>query len=163
MYCNLKGRETMFENADVIASHGPLRAIEDGDLTWARDLATSAHPAGIAREAGYGHRVALTSGVVDLVTPTGEELSRGQSIAGRLWDVLIMGNHPMIPQLKRPTGRAVTDAQANGAGSCLYKVSFACAGRQGRPAGSQEIVLKLGLSCDENHEPLFTIGLPSED
>ena len=54
----------------------------------------------LAKEAGYRWPVRITQGVKSLVTPTEEDQSLGQSMEGRLWDVLwmariaILGAHP---------------------------------------------------------------------
>ena len=45
---------------------------------------------GLCKEAGYRWPVRITKGVALLVAPTAEEESEGQSLEGRLWDVLWM-------------------------------------------------------------------------
>jgi hypothetical protein len=44
----------------------------------------------LAKEAGFSSPVRITSGVQDLINPSEEAISHGQSFEGRLWDVLIV-------------------------------------------------------------------------
>ena len=68
------------------------QAVEDGVLT-------EVDPE-LAKEAGYQWPVRITQGVKSLVTPTEEERMQGQSLEGRLWDMLwlariaILDAHP---------------------------------------------------------------------
>ena len=72
----------MFTQADIISRYSRAQAIEDGVLVDVSDM---------AQEAGFRFPVAVTQAVwADVVTPTEEDRSYGQSEDGRLWDVLWM-------------------------------------------------------------------------
>ena len=65
-----------------IYSYTAEQAVEDGVLMEVdRDL---------CKEAGYRWPIRITQGVASLVQPTEEEESLGQSVEGRLWDMLFM-------------------------------------------------------------------------
>ena len=64
------------------------QAVEDGVLV---DVDPD-----LAREAGYRWPVRITQRVRSLVTPTEEEQCLGQSVEGRLWDVLWMARIAML-------------------------------------------------------------------
>jgi hypothetical protein len=69
-----------FENP--IYSYTARQAVEDGVLIELED--------DLRREAGYRWPVRITPGVQALVTPTQQEARQGQSLEGRLWDVLFV-------------------------------------------------------------------------
>lgn len=65
-----------------IYSYTAEQAVEDGVLMEVdRNL---------CKEAGYRWPVRITQGVASLVEPTEEEERQGQSVEGRLWDMLFM-------------------------------------------------------------------------
>ena len=66
----------------VVHSYSAEQAVSDGVLV-------EVDPE-LYEEAGYRWPVRITQGVASLVSPTEEEESRGQSLEGRLWDVLWM-------------------------------------------------------------------------
>ena len=67
---------------DPIYSYTAEQAVEDGVLMPVdKDL---------CKEAGYRWSVRITQGVASLVQPTEEEERLGQSVEGRLWDMLFM-------------------------------------------------------------------------
>jgi len=72
----------MVDQDELIYVYTAEQAVEDGVLV---DVDPE-----LAREAGYRWPVRITQGVESLVTPTEEEQSLGQSMEGRLWDVLWM-------------------------------------------------------------------------
>lgn len=80
----------MFEPSDLIHSYTRAQAIEDGVLVDVSD---------VAKEAGFKLPVAITRTAWDryVEVPTGLEM-RGQSAAGRLWDVLFMLHVGIKPQ-----------------------------------------------------------------
>lgn len=72
----------MFEPSDLIHSYTRAQAIEDGVLVDVSD---------VAKEAGFKLPVAITHAAWAryVEVPAGLEM-RGQSVEGRLWDVLFM-------------------------------------------------------------------------
>ena len=73
--------ESEKENS-LIYSYTAKQALEDGVLS-------EINP-DLSKEAGYRWPVRITQGVADLVTPAVEEQEQGQTLEGRLWDVLWM-------------------------------------------------------------------------
>jgi hypothetical protein len=76
----------MFENANLVFSYSRKQAIEDGVLV---DLMQD-ETASLVKEAGFKYPIAMTStAFAKTISPIdGGELPSGQSISGRLWDVL---------------------------------------------------------------------------
>ena len=72
----------MFDSSDLIHSYTRAQAIEDGVLVDVSD---------VAKEAGFKLPVAITRAAWAryVEVPAGLEM-RGQSVEGRLWDVLFM-------------------------------------------------------------------------
>lgn len=74
----------------VISSYTRAQAIADGVLV---DLMQES-AAGLVREAGFKYPIAMTVGAFgEAVGAVGEELPAGQSVTGRVWDVLMMLKH----------------------------------------------------------------------
>lgn len=72
----------MFNEKEVIYSYTREQAIADGVLVDVSEM---------AKEAGFLYPVAVTQGVWhDIVVPSPRDQKDGQSIDGRLWDVLYM-------------------------------------------------------------------------
>ena len=67
---------------NLIHSYTAEQAVADGALI-------EVHP-DLRREAGYRWPVRIARGVACLVTPSQEEVRQGQSLNGRLWDLLWM-------------------------------------------------------------------------
>ena len=127
----------MFENADVISTYTRKQAIEDGVLVDVSKM---------AQEAGFRMPVAVTCAVwADYVTPDPRSVPYGQSVEGRLWDVLWMA-------------RCYIRRAQPGQPEILFQVIFIMKERQRRV-----ITLKAVCGPGDNAEPAITIMLPHED
>jgi hypothetical protein len=127
----------LFDSADVISTHSRKQAIEDGVLV---DVSK------VAQEAGFTMPVALTTAVwADYVTPDPRSVPYGQSVEGRLWDVLWMA-------------RSYVRRARPGQSEILLQVIFIMKERQRR-------VVTFNAVCGpgDNAEPVITILLPRED
>lgn len=146
----------MFEPSDLIHSYTRAQAIEDGVLVDVSD---------VAKEAGFKLPMAIThtawSRYVEV--PTGLEI-RGQSVDGRLWDVLFM----LHVAIQRESGN----------GSEIHyqlHVALPDAGdwqpneaipdeRSGLTRSTHRLVtLKALCGPGDTLEPVITIMLPNED
>ena len=107
------------------------QAIADGVLIDVSEM---------AREAGFRFPVAITRGVYELISPSPEEESEGQSEDGRLWDVLF------ILYLAIKTSSQSTN-------EIRFKVLIS----------GEEISLKALCHPGDRWEPVITIMLPDED
>ena len=124
----------MFKEADVIYSYTRVQAIEDGVLI---DVSET------AKEAGIKYPVALTAAVWGgIVEPDEVAKSHGESIAGRLWDLLFM----FRVAAKRNSGDyLIYDMIATKDGSYhIHKLKAIC-------------------GPGDTPEPVITIMLPNED
>lgn len=140
-----------WDDAEVISEYSRRQAIEDGTLVPLEgDLGA------LALEAGFRCDVALTRPLFVLVDPTDRERAAGQSITGRLWDVLHMARVYSQPARMRAADDEAVDASF----PCIFFV----AGRPGlstRPARSlQRLWFHLGPGDDG--EPVVTIGFPGD-
>ena len=125
----------VFEAEDLIYSYSRQQAIEDGELV---DVSET------AREAGIKFPTALTRSVwTDIVEPGKIALAHGESIQGRLWDVLWMFR---------------CAARANGAtDTILYRLIATRGGRR----HTRE--LKAVCGPGDTLDPCITIMMPDED
>jgi len=127
--------ESLLNQFDVIYTYTRKQAIEDGVLV---DVSVT------AREAGINFPVALTSTVWDMYVVPSEKLEGcGQSISGRLWDLLWMF------RLKAMRSN----------NSLLY---FSCLFLDVNEK-LDEMKLKALCGPGDNAEPVITIMLPGED
>ena len=127
--------ESLLNQFDVIYTYTRKQAIEDGVLV---DVSTT------AREAGINFPVALTSTVWDMYVVPSEKLAdSGQSIAGRLWDLLWMFRLKAMRSNK----------------SLLY---FSCLFLDVNEK-LEEVKFKALCGPGDNAEPVITIMLPGED
>lgn len=123
------------EQFDVIYSYTRSQAIEDGVLV---DVSKT------AKEAGINFPVALTSALWDLYIVPSEKLEGcGQSISGRLWDLLWMFR---------------VNALKTNASLLFYSCMFLNENEK-----LEEIKLKAICGPGDNCEPVITIMLPDED
>ena len=123
---------------EVIYSYTRKQAIEDGVLIDVSEM---------AREAGIKYPVAVTSAVYyEYIVPGERLINDGQSIEGRLWDVLWMFR---------------INAQKNPSDIMMFCVLFVM------PSGnnSQLVTVKLKAVCGPGDmgEPVITIMKPEED
>lgn len=119
----------------VIHTYSRAQAIEDGVLV---DVSTT------AKEAGINFPVALTSAVWALyVVPSDKLEGHGQSISGRLWDLLWMFR---MKALKTNTSLLFY--------SCMFL---------NENEKLEEVKFKALCGPGDNFEPVITIMLPAED
>ncbi len=119
----------------VIHTYTRKQAIEDGVLV---DVSST------AKEAGINFHVALTSTVWDIYVVPSEKLEgHGQSISGRLWDLLWMFR---LKALRTNT-------------SLMY---FSCMMLNEKET-LEEVKFKALCGPGDNGEPVITIMLPMED
>lgn len=137
----------------VVFSYTRRQAIEDGVLV---DLMQAPTPdesdrddlASLVREAGFRFPVAITIGAFgETICHLGEELPSGQSVKGRLWDVLWMAK------------LAIAKANAKGdTDRAYFNISV------DRGNGRSDIVdLWIHVGPGDTPEPVLTIMLTSED
>ena len=123
---------------EVIYSYTRKQAIEDGVLIDVTEM---------AREAGIRYPVAVTSTVYyEYIVPDDKLTGHGQSVEGRLWDVLWMFR---------------INAQKNPSDIVIFSVLFVM------PSGndSQLVTVRLKAVCGPGDigEPVITIMKPEED
>ena len=136
-YADEREALSIWEGVEVISVYTRVQAIEDGVLV---DVSET------AREAGITFPVAMTRTVFDdYVTPDPRSESWGQSIAGRLWDVLMMLRFAI-----QRTGGATDQID--------FTVIMIMKERQRR-----NIRLKALCGPGDDMEPIITIMMPNED
>jgi hypothetical protein len=126
----------MFSDCEVISTYTRKQATEDGVLV---DVSKT------AKEAGFLFPVAVTRGVWnEIIVPGPEEIKYGQSIDGRLRDVLWM------------LFCAIKQGKSNGDRTDYQVIAT---------KGKKQILHKLYSLCGpgDNGEPVITILLPWED
>ena len=129
----------MFDDFDVIHRYTRAQAIQDGVLV---DLGKG-DLANLSREAGIRFPVAMTAGAwAKTVGGLDDPLPAGQSIEGRVWDVLMVFRYA---------------AKAQGGSRCDFEVRVW--------GGTRQEVVKLWALCGpgDNAEPVITIMLAGED
>lgn len=125
-------RPGFFDDAEVIHTYSREQAIEDGVLV---DVTP------IAQEAGFKVPVALTDSVWARIEPSERDAQLGQSMEGRLWDVLM-----------------VLRARANtAADTVMFDVIVTEGGEQ------HTLHLKSVIGPGDNAEPVVTIMFEHED
>jgi hypothetical protein len=121
----------------VIYSYSRAQALED-QLLW--DVTT------LAREAGFRYPLAVTETLYhSYIVPALDLVAEGQSIQGRLWDVLTVLRFAI--------------AKARNTETILFKVLFLMS------AGADPVPIELKAVCGpgDDGEPVLTIMLPDED
>lgn len=130
----------MSHNSEVIYAYTRAQAIEDGVLV---DVTTT------AKEAGFRYPVAVTSAAYGgYIVPDAQAAEHGNSIAGRLWDVLNVLRY----EIRRASGSIL-----------LFKVIFTTGKHNGKGCYQQTVTLKSICSPGDSAEPVITIMLPEED
>jgi hypothetical protein len=146
----------MFEPSDLIHSYTRAQAIEDGVLVDVSD---------VAKEAGFKLPVAISHAAWAryVEVPAGLDM-RGQSMDGRLWDVLFMlhvaiqresGNTSEIHYQLLVAMLDVGDWQAN------ETLPDACSGLT--RSTHRLVTLKALCGPGDDPAPVVTIMLPNED
>lgn len=120
-----------FDDVEYISSYSREQAIEDGVLI---DVSS------IAKEAGFTVPVALTAAVRVRLEPSERDAQLGQSIEGRLWDILML-----------------LRAQARDIDTVLFDVIIAEADEQ------HTLHLKAHIGPGDDTEPVVTIMFQHED
>ena len=122
---------------EVIFAYTRQQAIADGVLVDASAL---------AQEAGFVFPVALTETLYhSYVVPALDLVAEGQSIQGRLWDLLFVLRFAI--------------AKARDTDTILFKVLFLMS------TGSTPVPIELKAVCgpDDDGSPCITVMLPDED
>lgn len=120
---------------EVIYSYTRKQAIEDGVLVEA--------PADLCKEAGIKFPVAFTSALWGKwIEPSESDKEDGQSVTGRLWDVLSVFRYA---------------ARRCGGDTMTFIVSFWKDGK------TQDVELKSVCGPGDNMEPVITVMLMDED
>jgi hypothetical protein len=123
--------------SEVIFAYTRAQALADGVLVDASDL---------AHEAGFVFPVALTEALYhSFIVPALDLVAEGQSIQGRLWDLLFVLRFAI--------------AKARDTDTILFKVLFLMS------AGSTPISIDLKAICGpgDDGSPVLTVLLPGED
>jgi hypothetical protein len=133
---------------EPISTYSRAQAIEDGVLIPTTDLVTD--ETDFTMQAGWKVPVALTSTLADLVIPTAAEEKRGQSIKGRLWDVLSMAR--MYGKAKGQHDTVYFP--------CIFYISGRMPAYRG---GSKTFHLKAVIGPGDDAEPVMTVMFRNED
>ena len=131
---------------EVIHSYSRAQAIEDGVLV---DL-MQGEMGDLVREAGFNYPIAMTATAFDkYVHPIGGELPKGygQSLTGRLWDVLMMLKYAIKTQPRSPQ----------------VTVRFRCIPNDTKTGTPRPALLKSICGPGDDLQPVITIMLPEED
>jgi hypothetical protein len=132
---------SIFDGVEIIYGYTRQQAIDDGELV-------ALDQGGLANEAGFRWPVALTRALWNIVEPTDREACDGQSVEGRLWDVLMMARF------------AIQRAADHGT-RIDFSVIFYEADR-GQLAGQRGHTLRLDTGPGDQGEPVVTIGFPGD-
>ncbi len=125
----------MFEKADIIYSYSRKRAIEDGVLLDISEL---------AKKCGFKWSVAITSTIYSqYVQPSTKLFSQGQTVEGRLWDLL------MILRI---------EARKQNESEILFSVYFQMENNK-----KQLVKLKAVAGSGDDGEGVITVMMPNED
>lgn len=127
----------MWKNADFVSTYSRAEAIEDGILMDVSNMAS---------EAGFKIPVAVTEALwKGYIVPSedAKKRSQGQSIEGRLWDVLSI---------------AAMTAQRWQGDTMLFGVDFLM-----EKSIIDEITIKSVIGPGDAGEPVITLMLPNED
>lgn len=131
------------EPFDVIHRYTRKQAVEDGTLV---DLTANPETAKLVKEAGFTVPVAMTySSFAKCVCAIGEELSNGQSVTGRLWDVL----HMLRVAIK----------SSGNTNRITYKLRV----RNGKKNRLETITLLSIMGGGDDGKPCITIMFPDEE
>lgn len=127
---------------EMIYGYSRADALADGVLI-AADLK-------LCQEAGIRLPVAITDHLWSIVNPDNIDTMPGQSVTGRLWDLLWMFRI------------AVGSGKGHGSDRFTYKVVFLCR-REGCPARLEEFEVLAVCGPGDSGEPVLTIMFPEDD
>lgn len=131
-----------WHGAEIISVYTRAQALGDGTLVDVTETAA---------EAGWKYPVAMTRAAYeDVVEWTDEDDERkpgtGQSVAGRLWDVVYMG----MWAARQAKGSTIT-------------IGLARVPREGAETRARSVTLTAVCGPGDTPEPVVTIMLPGED
>lgn len=131
----------MFDQSEIIHSYTRVQALTDGVLVDATEM---------AREAGFKVPVALTTAVYEGCVAWSEQdelaKSGGQSVQGRLWDVLYLAY------------QAARRTDGDRAPFSVYRIS-----REGNSLEPSKVDLVLMIHPGDAGEAVCTVMEPGED
>jgi hypothetical protein len=130
----------LFDGSPILFAYTRERALADGELV--------AIETGIAREAGFVWPIAVSRALWQVVEPNEREALCGQSVEGRLWDLLTVSR------------LAIKSAKEDGT-AIDFPVLFYEVDR-GRRAGLLTYNLRLETGPGDHGEPVVTIGCPED-
>jgi hypothetical protein len=131
----------IWRDAEIIHGYSRAQAIEDGVLVDLMQTETR----GLVREAGFKFPIAMTAtAFFEWINPSDKDRAEGQSINGRLWDMLTMLRH------------AIKGAKP-GADQLLFSFIVRKDGRQ------HTARLKSMCVPGDDAAPVLTFMLPDED
>jgi hypothetical protein len=116
---------------EVVSTYTRRQALEDGVLMNVSELSA---------EAGFKVPVAVTAALWAFLTPTADDGRQGQSVTGRLWDVLM-----------------ILRANVRDSDTVVFDVFIALSGTL------KKVRLKAMIGPGDQLEPVVTIMLPYED
>ncbi len=132
----------MFSQDDLIYAYTRKQALEDGFLVDVSE---------VAKEANFTIPVALTHTLWEVcVVPDASALRAGESIEGRLWDLLWMLYLSIKTSKQKNSGNGLMDI-------VIFSALFSIGGRRKR------IKMKAIIGPGDDGEPVLTIMFPSED
>lgn len=125
--------------ATIISAYSRQQAIEDGVLIEI--------PQSLSREAGVTVPCVVTAGLFGQLNISEQDKSLGQSLNGRLWDLL--NNFRMAIKL---SGAGMTD-----------QLTFSLIIASATPNRKRVILVKSIIGAGDSGEPVITFLLPNED
>jgi len=139
-----------WQDAEVISSYSRAQAIEDGILVDLFQHPTAERPElddlrALVLEAGFKYPMAMTSAAFsNAIAPIDGELSAGQDVKGRLWDLL------MVLKAAIQSSRGPGD-----------RIDFSLSVLDGQRHNKVDLYALCGPG--DTCEPVITIMLPGED
>lgn len=127
---------------EVIFSYSRSDALADGVLVEADPQ--------LCREAGIKIPVAITDHLWSVINPDNLETMPGQSVTGRLWDLLWMFRI------------AISSKKGSGSDRLTYKVLFQMR-RDGCPVRVEEFYILAICGPGDQGEPVITLMFPEDD
>ena len=127
---------------DLIYGYSRAQALADGVLVEASPE--------LCREAGIKIPVAISDHLWGVIDPDNLDSIPGQSITGRLWDLLYLFRC------------AVSDPKNRGTDRLYYKIVFLCR-RNGCPARLEEFTVLSVCGPGDSGEPVLTLMFPEDD
>lgn len=127
---------------DMIYGYSREQALNDGVLV-------SLDPK-LCHEAGFKFPIAVSDHLWGVINPGNLETMPGQSITGRVWDLLWMFK------------LAISDPKNKGSDRLFYKLILLCRG-DGCPARLEEFNILAVCGPGDSGEPVLTLMFPEDD